>query len=111
MMCVNSLRTIFVNANQKVGKVRKRECRARQITQRGQLDAGEVATSARTGRPNFPIRFKRRLAAESHKQEALVAKFSLRDGLSANKKALQGLHCFLQKTYSLPRTGSHYGLC
>jgi transposase len=48
------------------------------------LETGEVVARGRSGRPNYPIGFKRRLAAESCEPEVSVAKLALRYGLNAN---------------------------
>ena len=48
------------------------------------LDTGEVVTKGRTGRPNYPTEFKRRLAVEACEPEISVAKLALRYGLNAN---------------------------
>lgn len=48
------------------------------------LDTCEVVRGGRAGRPNYPIGFKRRLAAEACEPEVSVAKLALRYGLNAN---------------------------
>ena len=48
------------------------------------LDTGEVVARGRTGRPNYPTEFKRRLAVEACDPEISVAKLALRYGLNAN---------------------------
>lgn len=48
------------------------------------MDTCEVIARGRAGRPNYPIEFKRRLAAESCEPEISVAKLALRYGLNAN---------------------------
>ena len=48
------------------------------------MDTGEVVARGRTGRPNYLIEFKRRLAVEACEPEISVAKLALRYGLNAN---------------------------
>lgn len=48
------------------------------------MDSAEVVTGGRRGRPNYPIQFKRRLAAEACEPGVSVAKLALRYGLNAN---------------------------
>jgi transposase len=48
------------------------------------LDTCEVLTRGRSGRPNYTVEFKRRLAVEACEQEISVAKLALRYGLNTN---------------------------
>ena len=48
------------------------------------MDTAEVVSRGRTGRPNYPTEFKRRLAVEACEPNISVAKLALRYGLNAN---------------------------
>lgn len=48
------------------------------------MDTDEVVARGRSGRPNYPAEFKRRLAVEACEPEISVAKLALRYGLNAN---------------------------
>lgn len=48
------------------------------------MDTAEVVSGGRRGRPNYPIEFKRRLAAEACEPGVSVAKLALRYGLNTN---------------------------
>ena len=48
------------------------------------MDTGEDVKKGRTGRPNYPTEFKRRLAFEACEPKISVAKLALRYGLNAN---------------------------
>lgn len=48
------------------------------------METAEVVTGGRLGRPNYPIEFKRRLAAEACEPGVSVAKLALRYGLNTN---------------------------
>lgn len=48
------------------------------------METAEVVSVGRRGRPNYPIEFKRRLAAEACEPGVSVAKLALRYGLNTN---------------------------